>query len=76
MDPTVEVLMGNPATALRAARGLLELAEGDPDSRKLAWSLVVEICRQEAFVEASRHHFTECVGCAWCTLGVPEPQWR
>lgn len=68
-----QLLVTDPRTALRAAQGLLNLAESDPGSRELAWRLVIDIARQEAMIEAARHHWSECVGCAWCTLGVPEP---
>lgn len=67
------LLLTDPSTALRAAQGLLGLAETDPQARALAWRLVIDIARQEAWAEAARHHWSECVGCAWCTLGVPEP---
>jgi hypothetical protein len=64
---------GNPTMALRAAEGLLDTIRTDPESRKLAWSLFVELASQEAFTENARRHWQDCAGCAWCRLGVPEP---
>lgn len=73
MDFDQVLVADNPTAALRAAEGLLGLVRSDPESRRLGWRLIIEIARQEAFVASAAHHFTDCVGCAWCTLGVPEP---